>query len=175
MGFEFDASQLTMNLQKLRQRMATTGKRRAVIAGARVIGAAMTERAPVLDKTTAQSTSLDPGDLKANIKVRSRTESNGEIVGLVGPKGKEGRIGKVAYNVEYGHRIVTGGQSRLGLDGIFRGRKRADGTFEPAGTVIGDVPEHQFLRPAFEASASGAIEAMGAALAKTLRGESGDE
>lgn len=159
MGMEFDPSTLQGNIAALRRRMAVNGQRRAVRAGARVIAEAMISRAPVLDHTTARSTSLDPGDLKAGVSARTRQE-DGQTVGLAGPKGKEGRIGKVAYNVEYGHRMVVGGKSKLNSVGQFVGD----------GKVVGDVPPHPFLRPAFEASAGEALDAMALSLGETLRG-----
>jgi len=158
MGMEFDPSKLLINMQAIRAKIAKDGQRKAVVAGARVIGAAMTERAPVLDAKTVGSDSLDPGEIKANVKVRTR-QIDGETVALVGPKGKDGQVSKIAYNVEYGHRMVVGGKSKLGPDGVFRGE----------GSVVGDVPPYPFLRPAFEASAEGAIEAVGVELGKQMK------
>lgn len=159
MGMEFDPSTLQGNLAALRKRMAVNGQRRAVRAGAQVIAEAMISRAPVLDEKTAGSNSLDPGDLKAGVSARTR-QIDGQIVGLAGPKGKQGRIGKVAYNVEYGHRMVVGGKSRLNSVGQFTGE----------GKAVGDVPAHPFLRPAFEASAGEAIDAMAVELREELKG-----
>jgi len=158
MGIEFDPSKLLINMRAIRAKMAKDGQRKAVVAGARVIGAAMAERAPVLDAKTAGSDSLDPGEMKVSMKVRTR-QIDGETVALVGPKGKDGQVSKVAYNVEYGHRMVIGGESKLGPDGVFRG----------AGVVVGDVPPYPFLRPAFEASAQEAIEAIGMELGKQMK------
>jgi HK97 gp10 family phage protein len=159
MGYEFDPSKLIANMDAIRTRIATVGQRRAVIAGARVIGAAMEEQAPILDHTTPGSDSLDPGDIKANIKVRTR-QKDGGVVALVGPHGKDGRIPQVAYLVEYGHRMVKGGQSKLGSDGKFVGGGKVSQT---------DVPAHPFLRPAYESSASAALEAVAISLGSTLK------
>lgn len=160
MPMQIDPSKLLINMEKLRAKMAKDGQRRAVVAGARVVGVAMVEAAPILDRTTARSTALDPGELKRSVRVRTRQE-DGQTVAMVGPWAKEkgGNLGKIAYNVEYGHRLVKGGKSRLGPDGKFRG----------AGKVIGNVAAHPFLRPAFEASAEAAIEAVGASLGESLK------
>jgi HK97 gp10 family phage protein len=159
MGMTFDPSQLVANMEAIRERIVTQGARRAVVAGAKVIGEAMIERTPVQVEKTEGSDSLDPGEMKANIKVRSRI-TDGQPSALVGPTGKDGKIAKIAYNVEYGHRMVTGGGSKLGIDGKFHG----------GGTVHEkDVPPHAFLRPAFEASAAAAIDAVGMQFSEELK------
>lgn len=58
----------------------------------------------------------------------------------------------VALWVEYGHRLVRGGR--------LASKKNKSGK----GTVIGQVPPHPFLRPAFEAAADAAIDAFVAAV-----------
>lgn len=157
MAFIFDPSQLVANMDAIRNRVAVNGKRRAVRAGAQVIGAAMIERTPMLAAKTNGSDSLDPGEMKDNIKVRDRTE-DGEPVALVGVAGQ--RAGKAAHNVEYGHRMVHGGESRL--DGA--------GKFVGGGIVHEvDVPPHAFLRPAFEASAAEALGQVGIVLGEELQ------
>jgi hypothetical protein len=90
--------------------------------------------------------------VKANIKVRIRQDGDNPIA-LIGPAGKD--VGRAAYLVEYGHRMVTGGKSRLNAAGVFEG---------PGVAQEKDVPAHPFLRPAFEESVAGAIEAVGVSL-----------
>lgn len=160
MGTTFSgADTVLVNMQKIRENMAKNGQRRAVLAGARVIAEAMTERAPILDEKSPGSDSLEPGDIKDNIKARTR-QIDGETVGLAGPIGKEGRIPKTAYLVEYGHRMVTGGASKL----------TAFGTFAGGGKVHEeDIPAFPFLRPGFESSAGEAFDAMAVSLGKTLK------
>jgi len=159
MSMVFDTSKLVANMDSLRAHFAGLATRRAVRAGARVIGVAMIERTPEQIEKQAGSDSLEPGEVKRGIKVRDRTEE-GVPVALVGPTGKEGKIGKVAHAVEYGHRMVTGGKSTLGIDGVFRGGGKVHEK---------DVPPHPFLRPAFEASAEEALLAVGAQLKEELK------
>lgn len=163
MGFEFDVSKLQVNMQAIRDRMALNGRRRAVRAGAQVIAEAMVERTPVQVEKMVGSDSLDPGTVKANTNARVRM-MDGEPVGLAGPHGLGGAVGKVAYVVEYGHRMVVGGKSKLNAAGKFVG----------TGKVVGDVPPHPFLRPAFESSVTPALEAMGAELGAEFQGVSGE-
>ena len=159
MGSVFDSSSVVINIEKLRAKMAKDGQRRAVLAGARVIGAAMVEHIPELAAKNMGSDSLEPGELKASVKVRTKTQ-DGQVIGLAGPSGKDGKYGKVAFNVEYGHRMVTGGESKLGPDGKFRGNGKVSEK---------DVPPHPCLRPAFEESAEEALKAMGVSLGETMR------
>jgi hypothetical protein len=159
MGMTFDASKVLINIEAVRAKMAADGQRRAVLAGARVIGAAMVERIPVLAGKNEGSDSLNPGELKENVRVRTK-RIDGETVGLAGPAGGAGKYGKIAYDVEYGHRMVTGGESKLGADGNFHGGGKASEK---------DVPAHPCLRPAFEASAGQALAAMGQSLGETLK------
>jgi HK97 gp10 family phage protein len=165
MGMTFDASELIANMELLRNHVVSRGARRAVVAGAKVIGAAMIERTPQQVEKKAGSNSLEPGEVKRGIKVRSRTE-DGEPVALVGPTGKGGSIGRVAHAVEYGHRIVTGGKSKLGVDGNYYGGGKVQEK---------DVPAYPFLRPAYEASSTAAIEAVGAQLGNELKVGTGNE
>jgi HK97 gp10 family phage protein len=155
----FDPSKLTVNMEAIRERMESTAQRKAVVAGARVIGAAMIERTPVLIEKTSGSDSLEPGEIKANIKVRTRME-DGKPVALVGPSGMGRGIGKIAHNVEYGHRMVTGGKSKLNIAGLLDGGGKVH---------TQDVPAHPFLRPAYEASANLALDAMAVSLAEDLK------
>jgi hypothetical protein len=160
MSSTFDASRVVMNFEAIRAQMADQGQRRAVLAGARVIGEAMVERTHVLAGKKKGSDSLEPGELKENIKVRALRDE-GQWMGLAGPSGAAGKYGKVAYDVEYGHRMVTGGESRMGADGKFHGE----------GTALEeDVPAYPFLRPAFEASTMPALAAMAESLSGTLKG-----
>jgi len=159
MGYEFDVSKLVLNMDNIRAQIANEGARRATLAGAKVIGVAMEERAPVLDEKMPGSDSLDPGDIRDNIHVRTKQE-DGQYSALVGPKGKNGQIPKTAYLVEYGHRMVTGGKSVLKADGKFHGGGKVSEV---------DVPPHPFLRPAYESSVAGALDAVAESLGQTLK------
>jgi HK97 gp10 family phage protein len=154
-------------VDKLAQRMLLTAKymqqtaaRRAVRAGGQVIGTAMTERTPEQETRSLGSDSLEIGELKENIKVRT-TIRDGMQTALIGPVGKGGKIARAAHLVEYGHRMVTGGKSKLDAAGVLRGGGKVHAV---------DVPPHPFLRPAFESSRVAAMDAM----AETLKVELGE-
>lgn len=160
MSMTFDVSKLKVDLERVRQSIVDKGARKAVVAGARVIGAAMIERTPVQVEKMAGSDSLEPGELKANIRVRAKTAEDGSQYALVGPIGKQGEISRVAHLVEYGHRTVTGGKSRLNAAGILVGGGKVHEV---------DVPAYPFLRPAFEESASEAESVVAATLRAEMR------
>jgi HK97 gp10 family phage protein len=153
--------ELVANMTSLRQNVRGPGARKAVRSGGNVIKLAMVEDTPVLIEKSAGSNSLEPGEVKAGIRVRMTVEDDdvNEAVALVGPTGKGGTIGKTAHLVEYGHRMVTGGKSKLDIAGNFRGGGKVHEQ---------DVPAHPFLRPAFERSAAGAMDAMAEAFGETV-------
>lgn len=115
----------------------------------------MRERAPVLDEKTAESTALAPGELKRGIGLWLRSAGEGLVMVIIGPRRGTGRA---AHLVEYGHRLVKGGASRVGARGA-----------EGPGREIGDVPAHPFLRPAFEASSQKVLDKFAEALRERLR------
>lgn len=127
-----------------------------VKAGCKVIAHEMREAAPVLDERTAKSTSLEPGALKEGIKVFAPHAKDGYVEEIVGPSSK---TQYVADWVEYGHRLVKGGQSLAVGNGKWRG----------SGHEIGEVKPHPFLRPAFEAASGEALEACTAAASAELK------
>jgi HK97 gp10 family phage protein len=139
-------------------RMVKGGRRKAVVAGARVIANAMIERTPTQLHRSNGSTALEVGELKEHIKVRASTDDNGDPIAIAGP---DGQVQHVAHWVEYGHRMVTGGRSRVLPDGRTQGGGKA---------AEEDVPAHPFLRPAFESSANAALEAVGAELKTQFEG-----
>jgi HK97 gp10 family phage protein len=150
---------LTDKMAAIREQVRSDGTRKAVRAGANVIKAAMVEKTPVLIEKKAGSDSLEPGEVKANIRVRATME-DGDPVALVGPKGKGGAVAKTAHLVEYGHRMVTGGKSKMNAAGNFIGGGKVHEV---------DVPAHPFLRPAFEESATAAMEAIAETLGEELQ------
>lgn len=158
MGYsETGAEQLLGNMKAIQLWVKKEGQKEALRAGGRVIKAAMVDRTPVLIEKTAGSTSLEPGEVKASISVRVRQDEDNEAVAYIGPKSPDGDVGKAAYLVEYGHRMVKGGPSRMNSFGKFVGSGVAN--------EEQDVPAHPFLRPAFEVSVGEAIEVV----ATTLR------
>ena len=131
-------SQLVAKLENSRVQMAGPEMKKAFRKGGNVIKKAMQERAPVLDARTAGSTALDPGDLQAGMRVY--LPEGEEVTALIGPSAK---VEHVARWVEYGHRMVSGGYSKVLADGRTRG---------PGKAAEEDVEEHPFLRPAYEES-----------------------
>lgn len=143
-------------LDELAGPVAEEAMSEGVKAGAAVIAEAMREAAPVLDHRRAKSTALPPGALKDDIRVSSiRKDKDGYVEAEIGP-GR--RTQHVALWVEYGHREVRGGESKALGDGKTRG----------PGREIGRVPEHPFLRPAFEESEGKALEACAAAASDVI-------
>jgi HK97 gp10 family phage protein len=128
-------------LQNLVRDVAT---RKAVIAASNVIADAERSLAPVLKIHSVDSTAKLPGTLRDSIQVVVKKYTDGFIEGFIGPKHGAGRA---AHLVEFGHRLVKGGKSRIKLGGI-----------EGGGKVVGFVPAHPFLRPAFDANAQRALD-----------------
>lgn len=156
MSLDFsEIGKLTGGLDAIRLKLKQQGEHKAVRAGARVIQEAMVERTPVQAGTNVGSDSLEPGAMKDDIRVQM-IDDEGEPAALIGP-GK--KTAHVANWVEYGHRMVTGGQSKL----LGKGKSRGSGK-----ASMVDVPAHPFLRPAFEASEQEALAAVEASLSKDL-------
>jgi len=150
-------AEMKAKMLAMRQNVSGPISKRAVRAGGNVIKAAMVERTPINAEKNAGSNSLEPGAIKADIKVRFPAQENAqETTAIIGPGTK---TGYAARWVEYGHRMVSGGQSKVGPDGRTRGPGKAGV----------DVPAHPFLRPAYEASLHAAQDAMAAEAAKGLQ------
>jgi HK97 gp10 family phage protein len=128
--------ELLANLKDLSEKQMEAATRKALRTGGVIVQAAITERAPV---KVGSGGILPDGALKSDIVMRIKKDDNGILAAIVGPD-KETR--HVADWVEYGHREVQGGKSRKGRDGKYSG----------PGKHIGDVPEHPFIRPAWEAT-----------------------
>jgi len=139
--------------QSLREKIAKQG----VAAGAAVIEQEMVMRAPILDAKTAESTALDPGTLKSDLRVKMLPiDREGYAAALIGP----GELSwHVAIWVEYGHRLVKGGYSKIVKIGRNAGKLRGPGR------EVSQVPAHPFLRPAFETAIDPAIDSC----AETVR------
>jgi Bacteriophage HK97-gp10, putative tail-component len=135
-------------LKLMREASISQAAKDACRRGARVMAAEQKLRAPLLDAKTAESTALDPGTLRDSIRVYVRRMGDGVIRAWIGPN-MRGKKTNVAHLVEYGHRLVKGGKSRVGITGA-----------AGPGHEIGDVPAHPFLRPAFEASWQAALDAV---------------
>lgn len=157
MNLDMDLDALVAKLESCRTAVAIVGTRKALRAGGTVIKRAMQQFAPVQLEKQFGSDSLEPGELKASIRVYLPSEKSGEEFALVGPARKTERV---ARWVEFGHRMVTGGYSKVLPNGTTRG---------PGKVSIKDVREHPFLRPAYESSIEAAIEAEKLSLAQTIQ------
>jgi HK97 gp10 family phage protein len=149
-------AEMKARMRSLSQQVSGPIAKKAVRAGGKVIRDAMIERTPELIEKNTGSDALEPGAVKADIKVRfPAAENKYEATALIGPGSKTSHV---ARWVEYGHRMVSGGQSKVLANGKVRG---------PGKVHEQDVPAYPFLRPAFEESVA---EAQ-AAEVETLRSE----
>lgn len=132
--------------------------RHAVREGGRVVQAAITEAAPVRPDLPS-GTALPPGALKNDIVVKVRKEPDGSISAYIEPGS---RTRYAAVLVEWGHRLVRGGRSkRSGILGQ---------SYVGPGRVVGEVPAHPFVRPAFDASEAAAQDAIAMDIAASFGG-----
>ena len=115
------------------------GYGRAARAAMDVIGAAVVERTPIGTGDTA-------GDLVRALFIDVTVDEN--ALGVDASVGFGGKQGHVANEVEYGHVMVT---------------------HLPDKRVVGHVPAHPFMRPAFDASADQALDAFTTSLEATLK------
>jgi HK97 gp10 family phage protein len=137
-------------LQDLDVRIQDKAMRASLRAGGKVFQAAIQERAP--ERVEDGGNSLPVGALAADITLKVGRDEEGTLSAVVSP-GK--RTAHVAGWVEYGHRLVRGGYAKFNKAG-----KKIRGP----GAQVGTVPEHPFIRPAFEAS----VEAAELAFAEEL-------
>lgn len=121
--------------------------RRALREGGNLMKAAIAANAPVRTPMPS-SNALPPGTLQSDITVTVSKDSENSYSAWIEP-GKFSR--HVAIWVEWGHRLVRG-KSRKGLPG----------------RVVGDVPAHPYIRPAFDANEDLAFEAVAESLAKDI-------
>lgn len=129
---------------------------KAVREGGRIVLEEMATRAPVLDHKTARSTAQEPGTLKGAIRMVVHGAKEGVAAeALVGPSKKYVFL---ARWVEYGHRLVKGGYSKI----TARGRRGP-------GRDVGVVPAYPFLRPAWEATRGRALEKMAEVYREAIR------
>jgi hypothetical protein len=124
------------------------------MAGGKVLQNEVRLRAP--ERTSLpQGNSLPPGVLKGDIELRFGITDEGLPAAIVKP-GKY--TAHVARWLEYGHRLVRGGYSRVLAGGRVRGR----------GQEVGSVPAYPFIRPAFETAREAAIAATTESLRTNL-------
>jgi HK97 gp10 family phage protein len=132
--------------------------RHGLDAGGEVMRRAIAEAAPERPDLPSED-ALPPGAMKQDIEVR-RGRFEGLPAVFVGP-GKYTR--RQAGWVEYGHRLVRGGISKLAKT-IFGNLK-----YKGSGTEVGEVKPHPFIRAAYEAFREEAVQVA----VDTMRGEVG--
>jgi len=143
---------------KVQDKAMRAGLRDAAEVMQGAVAAAAPER-PALPSGNA----LPPGALRSDITLVVKRDA-GILEAIVQP-------GKYTFHVarwvEYGHRLAKGGQ--IAWEGMVNGRRRRRGGH---GHLIGDVPAHPFIRPAFEASIQASIAAFVDGLKAALKGRS---
>ena len=112
----------------------------AVVAGARVIQEGIKDQVNSKSGQLAKSIDIDP-----TLITKSRVAIN------IGPEKYMGFYGEF---VELGHPIVHTSIAGYGTD------RRGRGKVLKSTRVVGHVPAHPFMRPGFEQSVGGAIDAI---------------
>jgi hypothetical protein len=129
--------ELDAKLAQLKGPVAKRLIRNAVMAGGKVLQAEEQLRAPVR-VPMPHGNALPPGALKSDIELVFGISDEGLPSAIVKP----GKYTKhVARWLEYGHRLVRGGYSKVLPGGRTRGQGRASAV---------DVRPYPFIRPAFE-------------------------
>jgi hypothetical protein len=137
--------------QKLTELKTTTGRRilkKALLDGGKVFRLAIAERAPERPDLP-HGDALTPGALRRDIELRFGFDPQGLPAAIIEP----GRYTRhVARWVEYGHRLVRGGYSKIDRGGNVRG----------PGKVLNraNVPAYPFIRPGYESARAAAVAAF---------------
>lgn len=147
---------LMSHLDDLSTKGAERAMRKAVRAGAEIAQAAIAERAPV---KVGRGGILPDGALANDIVIKVKRSKDDVITATVGP---DKLTSHVARWVEYGHRMVRGGYSAKTKQGTYRG---------PGIAADEDVPEHPFIRPAFESCAQQIQDVVTSTLATAIEAE----
>jgi HK97 gp10 family phage protein len=127
---------LQAKLDALSDKALDRASRVAVRAGALIEQAAIVAEARI---KVGDGGLLPAGALKSDFVIKVTKGTDGVMRANVGP----GKLtAHVARWIEYGHRMVKGGKSRLKKYGLLSG----------PGKQIGEVKAYPFIRPAFEAS-----------------------
>jgi HK97 gp10 family phage protein len=120
---------------------------KALMAGAEIEQAAIVERAVF----TTTGGLLPEGALANDIEITRHRSKDGNSYITVGPGAYTSFVARL---VEYGHRLVCGGKSRLLANGKTRG----------PGSQVGTVAAHSFIRTGFEASQQAVADAIATTL-----------
>jgi hypothetical protein len=117
----------------------------AVMEGGKVLQTEVRLRSPARP-SLPHGSAIPPGALKSDIELRFGFTEEGLPCAIVKP-GKY--TAHVARWLEYGHRLVRGGYSKVLTGGRTRGK----------GHEVGAVQPYPFIRPAFETARMAALEA----------------
>ena len=148
--------ELTAKLDKLSLEVRRKISRRALRAFTKPALAAERALCPVNTDGTPGGNSLKPGELRADLRARVRVDGNNDrVIAIVGPSRKTMHV---ARWVERGHNQVSGGRKVVS--------KKSGGS---PGKVIGHVPAHPFIRPAFDESLQQCMANLKVALEKGVK------
>jgi HK97 gp10 family phage protein len=147
--------ELDQKLTELKTTQAQHIIREGLKAGGAVFQTAIAERAPERPDLPS-GTALPVGALQRDIEVKFGRDDQGLPAVIVAP-GKY--TAHAARWVEYGHRLVRGGYSRLITSGRHAGKTRGPGK------QVGEVEQHPFIRPGYEAAREEAVKVTIATIA----------
>jgi HK97 gp10 family phage protein len=151
--------ELDEKLEQLGQDAARKIVRKGLKAAGTVLQAAVREATPERP-TLPSGTALPPGTLARDIEMHIGKSDEGLPAAIVQPGAYTWHV---AEWVEYGHRLVKGGQAEwYAAVGSKAKRRRRGGN----GHVIGDVPAHANFRKGFEAGRAEAVAVFGATVAE---------
>jgi hypothetical protein len=140
-----DSKALQEKLKQLQGDQLDKIMAKAIREGAKVYQAAVSEAAPER-VTFAGGDALPPGALKDDVIIKKAPSTGGPIYQV-----EFGKLTRhVARWVEYGHRLVRGGRSRVLKSGKTRGK----------GKEVGQVDAKPFFRDAFEAATEPAAKVI---------------
>ena len=142
-------NELMSSFNKLKTQTAEKVVRKSLRKGGRLMQDALTDATPVRPNLPS-GTALPPGAMASDIQL-SVTKTSEGIVATIGP-GKH--TAPFAIMVEYGHRQVKGGYSKLIKSGRNAGKTRGPGK------ETGMVPAHPFVRPCYEANVDSVTTAI---------------
>lgn len=133
---------------------------KALRKGAVIGQAAIQERAPERPELPS-GTALPVGALASDVVIKTTTDDEDNYAVSIQP-GKY--TAAVANMVEYGHRVVVGGRSKLLSNGTTKGpgHQKRDENGE-----LQFVPPHAYIRPAFEETADAMTEAIVSSLTES--------
>lgn len=136
----------------------------ALNAGGEVFRAAIVERAP--ERVVHKGGSIPLGVLKLDVEIKPTVDEGKPAVSVQPGK----YTWHIAEWVEWGHRMVRGGYSHriYGRDGKWNGRWRGPGRQITKAGALYEVPQHEYIRPAYEASREQAVQAFVEAVRKGI-------